>query len=97
MSKKVVNYDGFDYDYTTYWKNRAYENNAEHLVLDSLLKNESGKWFIDIGGSYGRLTDTYSSKFDNCIIIDYSLKTLKKNNDLVVKSFPNTTLNAANA
>jgi ubiquinone/menaquinone biosynthesis C-methylase UbiE len=97
MKNKVVNYDGFDYDYTTYWGNRQYEDNAEHIVLNSLLKNQKGEWFIDIGGSYGRLTDTYANNYKNCIIIDYSLKTLKKNNEYVVKKFPNTTLIAANA
>lgn len=97
MKNKVVNYDGYDYDYTQYWKNRQYENNAEHLVLEKLLKDESGEWFIDIGGSYGRLTDTYASKFKNCIVLDYSLKTLQKNNDLVTNKFPNTTFVAANA
>ncbi|MCD4756036.1 class I SAM-dependent methyltransferase [bacterium] len=97
MSKKVVNYDGYDYDYTQYWKDREYENNAEHLVLDDFLKDEQGSWFIDIGGSYGRLADTYANKFEKCIVLDYSLKTLKANSPIVKEKFPNVTFIAANA
>ncbi len=97
MKKKIVNYDGYDYDYSTYWKDREYENNAEHIVLNNLLANRSGNWFIDIGGSYGRLTDTYYKKYKNCIILDYSLKTLQRNYQNITKNFPNVTLIAANA
>lgn len=97
MKQKVVNYDGYDYDYSTYWKNREYENQAEHLVLDKLLEDEKGDWFIDIGGSYGRLADTYTDKYKNCVILDYSLKTLQKNRDLITSKYPNCILIAANA
>ncbi len=97
MKQKVVNYDGYDYDYSTYWKNREYENQAEHLVLDKFLNNEKGNWFIDIGGSYGRLADTYADKFKNCVILDYSLKTLQKNREIITKKYPNCILIAANA
>ena len=97
MNEKVVNYDGYDYDYSTYWKDREYENIAEHKVLDKLFEDKEGDWFIDIGGSYGRLADTYANKYKNCIILDYSFKTLKKNANLIQKQYPNTFLIAANA
>jgi ubiquinone/menaquinone biosynthesis C-methylase UbiE len=97
MKQEIVNYDGYDYDYSTYWENREYENSAEHMVLNKLLENSHGDWFIDIGGSYGRLADTYADKYKNCIILDYSLKTLQKNYDLITKKYPNCILIAANA
>jgi ubiquinone/menaquinone biosynthesis C-methylase UbiE len=97
MSKEVVNYDGFDYDYTTYWKDREYENIAEHKALDPMFKEKEGNWFIDIGGSYGRLADIYADKYSNCVVLDYSFKTLKKNFPLISKRFPNITMIAANA
>jgi SAM-dependent methyltransferase len=97
MKSKIVNYDGYDYDYSKYWENRRYENQAEHIVLDDMLKNESGTWFIDIGGSYGRLTDTYADKYKNCVILDYSLKTLQKNYQDITQKYSNTFLIAANA
>jgi len=97
MKQEIVNYDGYDYDYSTYWKNRKYEDIAEHKALEKLLSNEHGEWFIDIGGSYGRLADCYAGRYQNCVIIDYSLKTLQKNYELITNRFPNVILIAANA
>jgi ubiquinone/menaquinone biosynthesis C-methylase UbiE len=97
MKQKVVNYDGYDYDYSTYWTHRKYEDISEHLVINKLLADNKGSWFIDIGGSYGRLADTYANKYENCIILDYSLKTLQKNYDLITKKYPNCILIAGDA
>lgn len=97
MKQEIVNYDGYDYDYSTYWKDRKYEDMAEHNVLNKLLRNDRGEWFIDIGGSYGRLADCYAGKYQNCVIIDYSLKTLQKNYEVITNKFPNLILIAANA
>jgi len=97
MKQEIVNYDGYDYDYSTYWKNREYENASEHKVLEKLLYNERGEWFVDIGGSYGRLADSYAGRYQNCVIIDYSLKTLQKNYKVITDKFPNLILIAANA
>jgi ubiquinone/menaquinone biosynthesis C-methylase UbiE len=93
----IANYDTLNYDYRQYWKNREYENGAERIALENLLKNESGNWFIDIGGSFGRLTPTYYKKYKNCIILDYSLKTLQNNYEYIRENFPNTVLISANA
>jgi ubiquinone/menaquinone biosynthesis C-methylase UbiE len=97
MKQEVVNYDGYDYDYSTYWKDRQYENMAEQNVLKKFLDNERGEWFIDIGGSYGRLANCYAGKYQNCVIIDYSLKTLQKNYNLIIDKYPNVILISANA
>lgn len=94
---KIADYDTLDYDYSTYWKERDYENRAEHILLNRLFKNSKGKWFIDIGGSFGRLTDTYYNQFEKPVIIDYSLKTLQKNREHLLKQHPNLELIAANA
>ncbi len=93
---KVADYDTYDYDYSTYWKKREYEHKSEVLVLEKLLKNEKGKWFLDIGGSFGRLASTYSKKYTHAVIIDYSLKTLQKNFKQLKKDCPNIELVAAN-
>ena len=97
MKQEIVNYDGYDYDYSTYWENREYENLAEQNILKKFLKNENGEWFIDIGGSYGRLANCYTGKYENCVIIDYSLKTLQKNYKIITDKYPNIILIAANA
>lgn len=94
---RVANYDELDYDYSTYWKKREYEHNAEVLVLNKLLKNEKGRWFLDVGGSFGRVLPTYYDKYSRCVIVDYSLKTLQKNYSTLKKNFPNVELISANA
>lgn len=94
---KIANYDTLDYDYRTYWKNREYENEAEHILLNKIFNEYKGNWFVDIGGSYGRLTNTYYDFFRKPVIIDYSLKTLQKNRDYLLNIYPNLTLIAANA
>lgn len=95
---EISDYDEFDYDYSTYWKNRDYENKAEHLVLEKVFDNiPSGEWLIDIGGSYGRLTGTYSSKFKHPVIVDYSFETLQRNRKFLKERYPNIILIAANA
>jgi len=94
---EVSNYDFFDYDYTQYWKIRQYEDLAEKHVLEHIFNSKKGKWFVDIGGSYGRLTPTYYNSYTNPIILDYSLKTLQKNSPIIKKQFPNVEMIAANA
>jgi ubiquinone/menaquinone biosynthesis C-methylase UbiE len=94
---EVSNYDFFDYDYAQYWKVRQYEDLAEKHVLGQIFSSKKGKWFVDIGGSYGRLTPTYYNSYTNPILLDYSLKTLQKNYSVIKKQFPNVELIAANA
>jgi ubiquinone/menaquinone biosynthesis C-methylase UbiE len=94
---KIADYDTLDYDYATYWKGREYENMSEHFVLEKIFNSLKGKWFVDIGGSYGRLTDTYYDRYTNPLIIDYSLKTLQKNYKYLKDKYPNIELIAANA
>ena len=94
---KVANYDELDYDYSTYWKKRDYEHKSEILVLNKLLKKEKGKWFLDVGGSFGRLLPSYYKKYKKCVIVDYSLKTLEKNYSVLKNDFPNIELISANA
>lgn len=94
---EVSNYDFFDYDYSQYWKSRQYEDQAEKHLLQGIFKQKKGNWFIDIGGSYGRLTSTYYDNYQHPTILDYSLKTLQKNYSIIKKQFPNIELIAANA
>lgn len=94
---KIANYDTQNYDYSTYWKEREYEHKSEELVLNRFFQNIKGNYFLDVGGSFGRLLPTYYRKFNNCIVLDYSLKTLQRNSDSLTKQFPNLTLIAGNA
>lgn len=94
---KVTDYDFFGYDYANYWSNRRYENEAEKMLLTKIFASKNGNWFLDIGGSYGRLSSTYYKKYTNPIILDYSLQTLLKNKDILKNKYPNIQLIAANA
>ena len=94
---EIANYDRFDYDYSQYWKNRRYENESEKILLSRIFGEYKGKWFLDIGGSYGRLISTYYNRYTNPIVLDYSLKTLQKNYPIIQSKYPNTVFIAANA
>lgn len=93
---QVAQYDKYNYDYTDYWNNREYEHAAEHKAIASLLRKESGKRFIDIGGSFGRNLPLYAHKYDEVIIMDYSLKTLLKYEKKILDAYPNAKLVAGN-
>lgn len=95
--QKIADYDEFHYDYKSYWDEREYENNAEIDVLNQLLKDEEGDYFVDIGGSFGRNAHLYAKKYKHPIIVDYSLETLQKYRESIQKEYPNMQLIAANA
>jgi ubiquinone/menaquinone biosynthesis C-methylase UbiE len=91
-------YDKYDYDYTSYWKERSYEHEAEKLVLDRILSGITGDWCIDIGGSFGRHVPQYHQRFHNCVIADYSIKALvQARKELKKRGIDNVHLVAANA
>lgn len=94
---RVSNYDLFDYDYSTYWSSRNYEHQAEVHLLNKLFQSQHGDWFLDIGGSYGRLASVYYDKYKHPVVLDYSLKTLQRNYITLKKIYPNLILIAANA
>jgi ubiquinone/menaquinone biosynthesis C-methylase UbiE len=94
---EISNYDGDNYDYRTYWSERAYEDQAEKIVLKKLMRGHKGKRFIDIGGSFGRNIPLYAKKYDEFVIMDYSLKTLLKYEKEILDEYPNAKLVAGNA
>jgi len=93
----ISDYDKFEYNYEKYWENRKYEDKAEKIVLENYYKHIKGRFFIDIGGSFGRHLDIYYDKFTYPIILDYSLKTLQRNKKDILNKYPNTILIAADA
>lgn len=93
----VSDYDLFSYDYSQYWNKRRYEHLSEKYLLDKVFKKKQGDWFLDVGGSYGRLTPTYYKKYKNPVILDYSAKTLRNNYEILKNKYPNIHLVAANA
>jgi ubiquinone/menaquinone biosynthesis C-methylase UbiE len=94
---KISDYDKFDYNYKNYWKDREYEDKAEKIVLEGYLQNMQGNVFVDIGGSFGRNLEMYYEKYSIPIVLDYSIRTLQKNKEELLKRHPKTKLIAANA
>lgn len=77
------------YDYVSYWKGRTYEDNAERIALEQFLeKIFSRESLVDIGGGFGRLCNTYSPLFKECLIVDPSQKNLVEGEKLF-KNFIN--------
>lgn len=93
----ISDYDMFSYDYSQYWQKRRYEDLAEKSLLEKVFEDEEGEWFLDVGGSYGRLTPTYFEKYNHPVILDYSAKTLRNNYEILKNKYPNIELVAANA
>lgn len=93
----ISDYDKLDYDYSQYWQERLYENLAEKNLLNKIFEDKRGRWFLDVGGSYGRLTSTYYDSYKLPVILDYSFKTLAKNKEIIKSRYPQITLIAANA
>jgi len=54
--KKADQYNDPTHNYLKYWQGREYENAAEELAINRLIKNKHFKTAIDIGGGYGRLS-----------------------------------------
>lgn len=66
------------YNYTSYWKERRYEHQAEVIALKGLLeKVPKINTIIDIGAGFGRLTPTYLHRSEKVILLDPSDKLLK--------------------
>jgi len=94
----ITLYDKYNYDYSAYWQSREYEHSAEVHALQGIFKKISGGWFVDIGGSYGRHIPLYYQKFHNCILLDYSVKSLQKARETLKKQgISNVYCVAANA
>lgn len=94
----IAEYDLSKYDYEQYWKQgRDYEHESDMLALRKLLRGETGDWYIDLGGSYGRTVSAYRSKFLHCVLSDYSIEALKKaRKNLKERRIQNVNLVAAN-
>ncbi len=82
----VVDYQSIEY--SSYWR-----TNPERIALARLenfiLRNftngiTKGRWAIDLGGGYGRLTDHYFPCAENVVLFDYSRKLLREAKQLYI-------------
>lgn len=88
MSTKrlIAYYDDPSYDYSEYWREREYENEADKIALRKLLQLVSTKELVvDIGAGFGRLTSIYAPLFKQCILVDPSKRLLREAQKLTKK------------
>lgn len=70
-------YDNGDYNYLTYWDNRAYEHASEEMAIKRLLNGRHFKTAADIGGGYGRLCVFLQNYADKVTLAEPSKKQLE--------------------
>jgi SAM-dependent methyltransferase len=69
-------------DYTSrYFEiEEPHEDILEKRLIEQFLQKK-GKWAVDLGCGYGRLTSLISSRYENVILMDYSIKELERARD----------------
>ncbi len=82
-SKKVANQYERDYDYTQYWNNRDYENDAEQIAIRRLLGTRRFRHAADIGGGFGRLCLLLSEYSDKVTLAEPALSQLEAAKDVL--------------
>lgn len=82
-SKKVANQYERDYDYTQYWNNRDYENDAERVAIRRLLGTRRFRNAADIGGGFGRLCLLLAEYADKVTLAEPALSQLEAAKDVL--------------
>lgn len=82
-SKKVANQYERDYDYTQYWNNRDYENDAERIAIRRLIGKRRYRHAADIGGGFGRLCLLLSEYADRVTLAEPALSQLEAAKDVL--------------
>src|SRR3954463_12070849 len=74
---QIADYDSNGYDYRTYWDGRDYEQLAEDRALRRLVPRLGRpRWFVDLGGGFGRNARHYRSSAARYVVVDYSATNL---------------------
>jgi SAM-dependent methyltransferase len=77
MTTGIADYDSNGYDYRTYWDGRDYERRAEDRALRRLVPRLGpARWFVDLGGGFGRNARHYRASADRYVVVDYSATNL---------------------
>ncbi|MEO6471666.1 MAG: class I SAM-dependent methyltransferase, partial [Aeromicrobium sp.] len=83
-SKKVANQYERDYDYTQYWNDRDYENDAERIAIRRLLGKRRFRHAADIGGGFGRLCLLLAEYADKVTLAEPALSQLEAAKDVLI-------------
>ncbi len=69
-------YEGIDYEEFWAGESKYKLDQEERAVIQELLP-DTGRWLIDVGCGYGRLSDCYKERFERILMLDGSLPYLK--------------------
>lgn len=82
-ARKVANQYERGYDYTQYWNNRDYENDAERIAIRRLLGARRFRHAADIGGGFGRLCLLLAEYADQVTLAEPALSQLEAAKDVL--------------
>jgi len=85
--KKADQYNDPKFSYLKYWDDRQYENEAEKMAIDRLLKGKHFNLAADVGGGYGRLSPELLKFADNVVLAEPSQQQLDLAQDYL-KDYP---------
>lgn len=75
-TRKADQYDDPKYNYQDYWAGREYEHAAEEMAIKRLLKGQTFKEAVDVGGGYGRLSKFLTKYADKVTLAEPSQQQL---------------------
>jgi ubiquinone/menaquinone biosynthesis C-methylase UbiE len=73
---KADQYNDPSHNYLKYWDGREYEQAAEEVAIDRMLKGKKFKKAVDVGGGYGRLSVFLRAYADEVILAEPSQQQL---------------------
>jgi len=74
--KKADQYNDSNHNYLKYWDGRDYEQAAEEIMINHMLKGKKFKHAVDVGGGYGRLSVVLTQFADKVTLAEPSQQQL---------------------
>jgi len=94
--KKADQYNDSNHNYLKYWDGRDYEQAAEEIMINHMLKGKKFKHAVDVGGGYGRLSVVLTQFSENVTLAEPSQQQLDIAKDFL-KGKPKVAMQLAQA
>ncbi|MBI2588693.1 methyltransferase domain-containing protein [Candidatus Saccharibacteria bacterium] len=76
LVRKTIQTENSEFNYQDFWVGREYEHAAEEMAIKRLLKGQTFKHAIDVGGGYGRLSKFLTKFADKVTLVEPSQQQL---------------------
>jgi len=86
--EKADQYNDSHHNYLKYWDGRDYEQAAEEIMINRMLRGRSFKHAVDVGGGYGRLSVVLAQFADKVTLAEPSQQQIDISKDFL-KGKPN--------